>query len=72
MATHPEPTQEIKLPAEGYIRMPALRRIIPLSRSTIWRKAKDGTFPKPVRISEGISAWKVEDIRDWMKQHEAA
>lgn len=29
---------------------------------TVWRWVKAGTFPKPVRISPGVTAWRVEDV----------
>ncbi|MDZ4153742.1 helix-turn-helix transcriptional regulator [Methylicorpusculum sp.] len=50
----------------GYMRLPELRKLIPFSRSTFWRKVKQGTFPKPFKLSENISAWKVEDVNEWM------
>ena len=60
--------------SEGYIRVNALTKIIPFSASTIWRKAKSGSFPKPIKLSEQVTAWKCEDVRAWMnaKELEAA
>lgn len=37
-----------------------------LSRSTIYRKMKDGTFPSQVRISEHCSGWRESEINRWM------
>jgi len=37
-----------------------------LSRSTIYRKMKDGTFPNKVRISEHCSGWRESEINHWM------
>ena len=37
----------------------------PFSAPTLWRKVKAGTFPKPVKLSERVTAWKVGDIRAW-------
>ena len=46
---------------------------LPFSAPTLWRKVKAGTFPKPVKLGERISAWKVGDVRAWIsKQSEAA
>lgn len=42
-------------------------RVIPFSKSTAWRKAGQGLFPKPLKVSEQITAWRVGDIRDWQK-----
>jgi prophage regulatory protein len=37
-----------------------------LSRSTIYRKMKDGTFPNQVRISEHCSGWRETEIIRWI------
>jgi prophage regulatory protein len=47
---------------------PARRGIIPFSQATLWRKVKDGTFPAPVKLSAGVTAWRVEDVRAWMAE----
>lgn len=35
-----------------------------LSNSTIWRQSAAGTFPKPIKISPGCSAWIEDEIDD--------
>ena len=56
-----------KLPATGYIRQSQLIPApIPFSSSTLWRRVKAGTFPKPVKLSERVTAWRVEDVREWL------
>ena len=42
-------------------------RLLPFSTSTLWRKVKRGEFPEPIKISESISAWRVGQIRHWLK-----
>lgn len=39
---------------------------LPFSAPTLWRKVAAGTFPKPVKLSERVTAWKVSDVRAWM------
>lgn len=39
---------------------------VPFSAPTLWRKVKNGTFPKPVKVSARITAWRVSDIRAWL------
>ena len=52
------------LPAIGYVRQSQLiPAIFPFSSATLWRKVKDGTFPKPVKLGPRITAWRVDDIR---------
>jgi len=41
--------------------------ILPFSSPTLWRMVKAGKFPAPVKLSERVTAWRVEDIREWMK-----
>lgn len=40
---------------------------MPFSAPTLWRKVKAGTFPKPIKLSERVTAWKVGDVRAWIK-----
>ena len=54
------------LPRTGYVRESTVLRHIPWGRSTLWSKAKKGEFPKPVKLSKRITAWRVEDVRAWI------
>lgn len=55
------------LPATGYVRQAQLIPApVPFSSATLWRKCKSGDFPKPVKLSERVTAWKVEDVRHWL------
>ena len=39
---------------------------LPFSGPTLWRKVKAGTFCKPYKLSERVTAWKVGEVRAWM------
>ena len=39
---------------------------LPFSAPTLWRKVKAGTFPKPIKLSERVTAFKVGEVRAWM------
>jgi len=39
---------------------------LPFSAPTLWRKVKEGTFPRPTKLSKRITAWKVSEVRAWM------
>jgi prophage regulatory protein len=41
-------------------------RVLPYSATTVWRKCKEGKFPKPIKVSTGITAWRVGDIRKYL------
>lgn len=45
---------------------------LPFSAPTLWRKVKAGTFPKPTKLSQRVTAWKVADVRAWITAQQAA
>ncbi|MCB1518920.1 MAG: AlpA family phage regulatory protein [Hyphomicrobiaceae bacterium] len=58
-----------KLPQTGFLRLPAIiapNGPIPVSKSTWWAGVKNGRYPKPVKLSTRVTAWRVEDIRDFI------
>ncbi len=62
------------LPGTGFVRLkhiigdpkcdPPIPPIIPVSKSTWWAGVKSGRFPRPLKLSERITVWKVGDIRE--------
>jgi prophage regulatory protein len=47
----------------GFVRVPEiLSQYLPISRSLFWAKVKSGDFPKPIKLSSRVSAWKRADI----------
>lgn len=59
-------TEPASLPATGFVRQSQLKAIIPFSATTLWRKVKAKEFPAPVKLSAGVTAWRVEEVRAWM------
>lgn len=51
------------LPETGFVRLPQILKVFPVSRSAFWAGVKDGRYPKPVKLSPRCTAWRVEDIR---------
>lgn len=45
---------------------PNIAAPLPFSAPSLWRKVKAGTFPRPVRLSAGMTCWKVSEVRAWM------
>ncbi len=55
------------LAATGFIRQAQLiPTIIPVSHATLWRWVRNGQFCKPVKLGENVTAWRCEDVRDWL------
>lgn len=63
------------LPASAFIResqlvqspkRPDSPASLPFSAPTLWRKVAAGTFPKPFKLSERVTAWNVGEVRNWI------
>lgn len=39
---------------------------LPFSAPTLWRKVRNQSFPKPHRLSDRVTAWRVGDVRAWI------
>jgi prophage regulatory protein len=42
-----------------------------LSRSTLYRKIQEGTFPRALRISARCTGWRESDIEAWLRNPES-
>ena len=51
------------LPETGFVRLPEVLRVFPVSKSTWWAGVKEARYPQPVKLGPKITAWRVEDIR---------
>ncbi len=68
-ANTPEPSDKLQaLPNSALLRLSTLEDwgLLPLSRSTLWRKIRSGDFPQPVKVSSNAVAWRAEEIRCWL------
>ena len=50
----------------GFLRLPAVLALVPVSRSTWLAWSKSGKAPKPVKLSERTTAWRAKDIKDFL------
>ncbi len=57
------------LPETGFVRLPAVLKVFPVSKSTWWAGVKEGRLPKPVKLGPKTTAWRVEDIRLLIETH---
>lgn len=51
------------LPEHGFVRLPTILQVYPISRAGWWAGVKDGSKPAGVLLSARVRAWAVEDIR---------
>lgn len=48
----------------GFLRLKEVLRLFPVSKSTWWLGIEKGCFPKSVKLSTRITAWRVSDIQE--------
>lgn len=51
------------LPETGFVRLPQVLAIIPISRSAWWAGIREGKFPKGIKLGAKTTVWRAEDIR---------
>ena len=50
---------------------PGREGMLPVSGATIWRWVRAGTFPQPVKLGAGTTAWPIEAVECFLRQREA-
>lgn len=56
------------LPETGFVRLPTILKVIPVSKSTWWAGIKTGRFPASVKLGPRMTVWRVEDIRKLIEE----
>lgn len=68
---HTEPTSSA-LPHEGFIRLPQVLKIFPVSKTKWYDGIAKGEYPPPVKLGPFTSAWDVKKIRKLIDDVNAA
>ena len=50
------------IPTYGFLRLPQVLALIPISKSAWWEGCKTGRYPKPVKLGPRTTVWRAEDI----------
>jgi prophage regulatory protein len=56
---------------EQLLRWPEIRRLLPVSRSTLWRLTKTQNFPRAIRVGQRARAWRESEVLDWLAARRA-
>ena len=56
------------LKTKGFIRLPEVLKLIPVSKSTWWAGVQQGKFPRGVKLTPRTTAWALEDIEELIEQ----
>lgn len=63
-------TVQQHLPQVGFVRLPQVLSVIPVSRSTWWAWIKAGKAPAGTKLSPRITAWRVDQIREVLASYD--
>lgn len=50
------------IPATGFLRLPQILTIFPISKSAWWEGCRTGRYPKPIKLGPRTTVWRAEDI----------
>ena len=53
--------------ADRFLRIGTVLQLTGLSRSTLYRKVQQGTFPRQIKLSERCAGWRQSSIEAWMR-----
>lgn len=59
-----------RLPDDGLIRVKTVAPLLGVSVATIWRWLAGGKFPRAVKVGTGTTAWRVGDIRRFIRERQ--
>ena len=60
------PMKTIPEPPPAVLRYEAAARYVGLTRQAIWRKAKAGRFPQPIRLSKQAVGFRRSELDAWV------
>jgi prophage regulatory protein len=70
MRAKPKPARPIP-DNERIITLKEVCERIPLTRQSIWRMARDGRFPPPIRLTASRVGWRLSLILAWIADRES-
>lgn len=60
------PPAAVRTADNDLVRLPEVMRRTGMSRSTIYRRIKQGRFPEQLTMDGNIAAWRERDVADWL------
>lgn len=61
--TKASPANQSAIPDTGFLRLPEVLALIPVSATVWWEGVRTGRYPKGIKLSARCTAWRAEDIR---------
>jgi prophage regulatory protein len=50
------------------LRLPEVKARTGLSRSTIYLRVSEGTFPEPIKLGDRAVGWVEAEVEEWLRQ----
>jgi prophage regulatory protein len=67
-----DPSREPPFRAGNLIRLLDVCRFLGISRSTVYKRLSERSFPVPARLGPRTVRWRVDDIEAWRDAHSAS
>jgi prophage regulatory protein len=60
------------LPEAGFVRLPVIKQVFPISDSAWWAGVRSGRYPKGVKLGPRTTAWEVNSIKKLIENMSAS
>ncbi|MBS6830097.1 MAG: AlpA family phage regulatory protein [Desulfovibrio sp.] len=61
-------TAMTNIPKVGFLRLPQVLQLVPISKSAWWEGCKTGRFPKPVKLGPRTTVWRAEEVMEFIER----
>ena len=55
-------------PADGFLRLPQVLSVIPISKSAWWAGVKSGRYPPSIKLGKRTTCWRARDIYNLVEE----
>ena len=52
------------------LRLPEVLKMTGISRASVYKRLKEGTFPQPIRLGPRTVGWRLSDLDLWLSSPE--
>ena len=56
------------IPSTGFLRLPQILAIFPISISSWWEGCRSWLYPKPIKLGPRTTVWRAEDIAAFIER----
>ena len=52
------------------LRIGEVASLLGIAKSTVYKNIRHGLFPKPIKLTERTSVWRLSTVEDWVRSRE--